>query len=85
MQFEAKVGEHGEIKIPDGVRAELQLKPDAAIKVEIAVVVSEGTGREPDWEKLNELVARLGDQMRADLLADGYSSFEGYIDDIRGR
>ncbi len=31
MQFEAKVGEHGEIKIPDGVRAELQLKPDAAI------------------------------------------------------
>ncbi len=49
------------------------------------MVVSEGTGREPDWEKLNELVARLGDQMRADLLADGYSSFEGYIDDIRGR
>ena len=85
MQFEAKVGERGEIVIPDAVRAELGLVPDAAIKVEIARTVPQGAGHEPDWEKLNELVARLGGPMRADLLADGYLSFDEYIDDIRGR
>jgi bifunctional DNA-binding transcriptional regulator/antitoxin component of YhaV-PrlF toxin-antitoxin module len=85
MRFEAQVGERGEIVIPENVREELRLVPKTTVAVELANVPSHSMDREPDWEKLDELVARLRVPMRAALHADGYASVDAYVDDVRGR
>jgi AbrB family looped-hinge helix DNA binding protein len=85
VRFEAKVGERGEIVIPEDVRERLQLKPDTTVAVDVAAAIPHLTDREPNWENLEDLVARIRFPMQDALLADGYASVDDYIDDIRGR
>jgi bifunctional DNA-binding transcriptional regulator/antitoxin component of YhaV-PrlF toxin-antitoxin module len=85
MRFEAKVGERGEIVIPTEVHKELRLVPETTVEVDVTPANSCPAEREPDWQKLNALVARLRLPMRDALLADGYLSVDAYIDDLRGR
>jgi bifunctional DNA-binding transcriptional regulator/antitoxin component of YhaV-PrlF toxin-antitoxin module len=85
MRFAAKLGQHGEIVIPPGVRDELRLLPETTVEVDVTPANSCPAEREPDWQKLNALVARLRLPMRDALLADGYLSVDAYIDDLRGR
>lgn len=85
MRFEAKVGERGEIVIPQNVLTELRLVPETTVAVDVESTPFHSDDREPDWEKLDELVARIQVPMRAALLADGYASVDAYVDDIRGK
>ena len=85
MRFEAKFGERGEIVIPEKVISELGLVPETMVAVDVESTGRHIADREPDWEKLDELVARIRPPMRAALFADGYTSVDAYVDDIRGR
>jgi bifunctional DNA-binding transcriptional regulator/antitoxin component of YhaV-PrlF toxin-antitoxin module len=85
MRFEAKVGERGEIVIPENVLAELRLLPETTVAVDVESTTFHSAEREPDWETLDELVARIRLPMRAALLADGYTSVDAYVNDVRGR
>jgi bifunctional DNA-binding transcriptional regulator/antitoxin component of YhaV-PrlF toxin-antitoxin module len=85
MKFESTVGEYGEIIIPNDIRKELRLAANTPVSVEVSSLSEPTPMTDQDWEGALAQIAKLRENMRAELLADGYATTDEYIADIRGR
>ena len=84
MKFRSKVGERGQVVIPKAIRDNLGLDKNSAIEFELkGTTVTLKPQR--DMSNFDLAIKRYGGSLRKQFLADGYTSVDEYIKEIRGR
>lgn len=84
MKFQTKVGERGQVVIPKAIRDHLGLDKNSAIEFEMkGSTVTLASKR--DMRRFDEGIRKWRGVLRKQMLADGYSSTEELMKDLRGR
>jgi AbrB family looped-hinge helix DNA binding protein len=84
MKFRSKVGERGQVVIPKAIRDNLGLDKNSAIEFELKGTTVTLTPQR-DMSNFDLAIKRYGGFLRKQFLADGYTSVDEYIKEIRGR
>ena len=90
MKYTTKVSERGQVVIPKPIRDSLKLSKNSAIEFEMTgtkVILTPAVTPTPkrDMRKFDEAMKKYRGSMREQLLADGYSSTDELMRDLRGR
>lgn len=84
MKFKSKVGERGQVVIPKAIRDNLGLDKNSAIEFEL-VGTTVVLRPQRDMSNFDLAMKRYGGSLRKQFLADGYTTVDEYMKDIRGR
>ena len=84
MKLTAKMGERGQVVIPKAIRDSLGMDKNSSVEFEL-----NGTRLtlrpKRDMRRFDEAIKKYKGSMREQLLADGYSSVDDLMKDLRGR
>jgi AbrB family looped-hinge helix DNA binding protein len=84
MKVESKVGERGQVVIPKAIRDNLGLDKNTVVEFELRGTTLTLTPKR-DMRNFDLAMKRYGGSLRKQFLADGYTSVDEYIKEIRGR
>jgi AbrB family looped-hinge helix DNA binding protein len=88
MTFVATIDEHGQVSIPSEVMESLRLEPGTPVELEIRTPEPEPAKDQPeefDAERFKRWFDKYRGIGRAQFLAEGYTSIEEYVNEMRGR
>ena len=93
MTFAATIDENGQLTLPPELREHLDLTPNTIVEFQEQDGVVTLSRQRPQSQitpeervrRLKAAVAALQPSMRAAFLAEGWTSVEEYMDDMRGR
>ncbi len=84
MKYTTKVSERGQVVIPKPIRDSLKLDKNSSVEFEMKGAVLTLRPKR-DMRKFDEAIKKYKGSMREQLLADGYSSVDELMKDLRGR
>lgn len=84
MKYQSRVGERGQVVIPKAIRDSLGLDKNSAIEFEMTGTTVTLTPKR-DMRKFDQAMKRWKGALRKEFLADGYTSTDQFIKEIRGR
>ncbi len=84
MKFESRVGQRGQVVIPKGIRDTLHLDRNSTVEFELDGNVLTLKPKK-DMRRFEEGIRRWKGALREQFLADGYTSTDEWIAEIRGR
>ena len=88
MTFVATIDERGQVSIPSEVMESLRLEPGTPVELEIRATEPEQGKDEPekfDEERFKRAMDKYRGIGRGQFLAEGYTSIEEYVNEMRGR